>query len=42
MIMHELKHEPKNLCLAQAVLPHPTILCTSTTRSEESPLQDGR
>ena len=24
--MHELKHEPKNLCLAQAVLPHPTYV----------------
>ena len=42
MIMHELQHEPKNLCLAQAVLPHPTMICTSKKRSEGSPLQDGR
>ena len=42
MIMHELKHEPKNLCLAQAVLPHPTTICTPTMWSEALPLQDGR
>ena len=42
MIMHELKHEPKNLCVAQAVIPHATIICTLTKRLEESTLRDER
>ena len=42
MIMHELKHEPKNLCVAQAVLLHATIICTWTRCFEESTLRDER
>ena len=42
MIMHELKHEPKNLCVALAVIPHAIIISTLTRRLEESTLRDER
>ena len=40
--MHELKHEPKNLCAAQAVIPRATTLHMLTRRSEEPTLRDER
>ena len=42
MIMHELKHEPKNLCAAQAVIPHATIIHMLIRRFEEATLRDER
>jgi len=42
MIMHELKHEPKNLCVAQAVILHATIICTLARHFKESTLRDER
>ena len=42
MIMHELKHEPKNLCTAQAVIPHATTLHMLTRRLVEPTPRDER
>ena len=42
MIMHELKHEPKNLCTAQAVIPHATTLHMLTRRLVEPTPRDVR